>query len=576
MTRVLSVTSECVPLIKTGGLADVAGALPAALAPFGVGMRTLLPGYRVVMAAQGNYAPVVMELDDLFGGPARIRRGALGDAVLYILDAPHLFDRDGGPYLGPDGKDWPDNPQRFAALDRAAAIIARDGIEGWRPQILHLHDWQAGLAPVYLRQLGVSGVKCLLTIHNIAFQGLAPAHMLAALQLPAHLFTPQGFEYWGRISALKAGIVFADKVSTVSPTYAEELMTPEFGMGMEGVLADRGADFIGILNGIDLKTWTPPYSDTKGKARARAALRAEFGLPEAAGPLCVVISRLSEQKGLDLLIEALPALIENGGQLAVLGAGDPALEAALRAAAGRGLRRARMRSRAQWRLTAVGRVARRQASAAASAASEPSWRRARAMPKAAVAPISGAPRTCMSRMATAASARVSRRTKRSVQGRQVWSRITTSSPSRAMVGQASDTVGGFRRMGEGAIVSGPARRVAGRRGRHLPESARLFALIHPGVIVMPRFPAPVVSRLPAVGTTIFTVMSRLAQECGAINLSQGFPDFNGPQALLDAVGRHVAADVEIAGIGRQTALPVVGDRIRHPVDVDDLPPPGGS
>ncbi|MFC3526563.1 glycogen synthase GlgA [Paracoccus mangrovi] len=335
MTRVLSVASECVPLIKTGGLADVAGALPAALAPHGVGMRTLLPGYRGVMAAQGTAAPVVAELGDLFGGPARIRRAALGETALYLLDAPHLFDRDGGPYLGPDGKDWPDNPQRFAALDRAAAIIARDGIEGWRPQVLHLHDWQAGLAPVYLRQLGVRDVRTLLTIHNVAFQGLAPAHMLGALQLPAHLFTPQGFEYWGRISALKAGIVFADKVSTVSPTYAEELMTPEFGMGMEGVLADRGADFIGILNGIDLKTWTPPYSDTKGKARARAALRAEFGLPEAAGPLCVVISRLSEQKGLDLLIEALPALIENGGQLAVLGAGDPALEAALRAAAER-------------------------------------------------------------------------------------------------------------------------------------------------------------------------------------------------------------------------------------------------
>lgn len=335
MTRVLSVASECVPLIKTGGLADVAGALPAALAPHGVGMRTLLPGYRGVMAAQGTAPPVVAELGDLFGGPARIRRAALGETALYLLDAPHLFDRDGGPYLGPDGKDWPDNPQRFAALDRAAAIIARDGIEGWRPQVLHLHDWQAGLAPVYLRQLGVRDVRTLLTIHNVAFQGLAPAHMLGALQLPAHLFTPQGFEYWGRISALKAGIVFADKVSTVSPTYAEELMTPEFGMGMEGVLADRGADFIGILNGIDLKTWTPPYTDTKGKARARAALRAEFGLPEAAGPLCVVISRLSEQKGLDLLIEALPALIENGGQLAVLGAGDPALEAALRAAAER-------------------------------------------------------------------------------------------------------------------------------------------------------------------------------------------------------------------------------------------------
>ncbi len=335
MTRVLSVTSECVPLIKTGGLADVAGALPAALAPHGVEMRTLLPGYRSVMAtAQGN-GPVVAELGDLFGGPARIRRGDLDGTALYVLDAPHLFDRDGGPYLGPDGKDWPDNPQRFAALDRAAALIARDGIEGWRPQALHLHDWQAGLVPVYLRSLGVQDVRTLLTIHNIAFQGLAPAHMLTALQLPAHMFTPQGFEYWGRISALKAAIVYADKVSTVSPTYAEELMTPQFGMGMEGVLADRGSDFTGILNGIDLEAWTPPYADLAGKSRARAALRAEFGLPESSGPLCVVISRLSEQKGLDLLIEALPGLIAEGGQLAVLGAGDAALESALRDAAER-------------------------------------------------------------------------------------------------------------------------------------------------------------------------------------------------------------------------------------------------
>lgn len=334
MTRVLSVTSECVPLIKTGGLADVAGALPGALAGQGVEMRTILPGYPAVMAARPD-AAVVAELGDLFGGPARIRRAALGDTVLYLLDAPHLFDREAGPYLGPDGKDWPDNPQRFAALAKAAAMIGADGIEGWRPQALHLHDWQAGLAPVYLRQLGAGDVRSLLTIHNIAFQGLAPAHMLSALQLPAHLFTPDGFEYWGRISALKAGIVFADRVSTVSPTYAEELMTPEFGMGMQGVLAARGGDFTGILNGIDLDVWRPPYDAPEGKAPYRAALRQEFGLPESDGPLCVVISRLTGQKGLDLLIEALPALLDNGGQLALLGSGEPGLEAAFAEAAAR-------------------------------------------------------------------------------------------------------------------------------------------------------------------------------------------------------------------------------------------------
>ncbi|WP_313352299.1 glycogen synthase GlgA [Paracoccus sp. (in: a-proteobacteria)] len=332
--RVLSVASECVPLVKTGGLADVAGALPAALAGDGVEMRVLLPGYRAVMAAQDK-APVLCDIPELFGGRARILQGALGDATLYILDAPHLFDRQGGIYLGPDGRDWPDNPQRYAALCKAAVLIAAKGVGGWRPQVLHLHDWQAGLVPVYLRQSGVRDVKTLLTIHNIAFQGLAPAQMLSALQLPAQLFNPRGFEYWGRISALKAGIVFADKVSTVSPTYAEELMTPEFGMGMEGVLADRAGDFTGILNGIDLDVWKPPYADPKDKAPYRAALREEFGLPKADGPLCVVVSRLTGQKGLDLLIEALPALLENGGQLAVLGSGDPGLEAAFSQAAAR-------------------------------------------------------------------------------------------------------------------------------------------------------------------------------------------------------------------------------------------------
>ena len=334
MIQVLSVTSECVPLVKTGGLADVAGALPAALAAQGVQMRTILPGYPAVMAAQGAAKPL-RQIPDLFGGPARILRGDLGGTVLYILDAPHLFTRDGSIYLAPDGKDWPDNPQRFAALCKAAAIIAAEGVEGWRPQVLHLHDWQAGLTPVYLQQLGARDVRSLLTIHNIAFQGLAPAHLLGALGLPAHQFNPQGFEYWGRISALKAGIVFADKVSTVSPTYAEELLTPAFGMGMEGVLASRAGDFTGILNGIDLDAWQPPYAGPEGKAELRAALRAEFGLPDSDGPLCVVISRLTGQKGLDLLIEALPALLESGGQLAVLGAGDAGLEDAFREAAAR-------------------------------------------------------------------------------------------------------------------------------------------------------------------------------------------------------------------------------------------------
>ncbi|SNR27642.1 glycogen synthase GlgA [Puniceibacterium sediminis] len=335
MTRVLSVASECVPLVKTGGLADVVGALPSALAECGVDMRTLLPGYPAVMAGVKG-AKVVTDLGDLFGGPATLRRGALGDQVLYVLDAPHLYDRPGSIYLAPDGKDWPDNPERFAALSWAAAHIGTNGIEGWSPEVLHLHDWQAGLAPVYLREMGAADrVGTLLTIHNIAFQGLAPANRLDALRLPATSYNPGGFEYYGQISALKAGLVTADKISTVSPTYATELMTPEFGMGLDGVLRERQADLTGILNGIDLGAWSPPYKSPKGKAARTKALRKEIGLPPSDGPLCVVISRLTEQKGLDLLLNVLPTLLDAGAQLALLGSGDARLESGFRDAATR-------------------------------------------------------------------------------------------------------------------------------------------------------------------------------------------------------------------------------------------------
>ncbi|SIT17285.1 starch synthase [Roseivivax lentus] len=330
--QVLSVASECVPLVKTGGLADVAGALPGALAPLGVEMRTLIPAYRNVKAAMGN--GTTHDLGPLFGGPARLIEGRLGEAVLYALDAPHLYDRDGSPYLDAGGQDWADNPVRFAALSHAAAQIATGGIAGWQPEILHLHDWQAGLTPVYLRQMpGGAGIGTLISIHNIAFQGMAPASMLSAMALPREEFTEGGFEYWGQISALKAALTGCDRIATVSPSYAGELLTPEFGMGMEGILTARRDDLSGILNGIDTDAWAPPYKTPRGKARHKKALRREFGLPDWDGPLCVLISRLSHQKGLDVLLEALPALVDHGGQLALLGSGDPGLEAAFKRAA---------------------------------------------------------------------------------------------------------------------------------------------------------------------------------------------------------------------------------------------------
>ncbi len=336
---VLSVTSECAPLVKTGGLADVTGALPAALAPEGVAVRTLIPGYPAVMKAVKVSGPV-LEDGDLFGGPARVLAASAAGLDLLVIEAPHLYDRPGSIYLGPDGKDWPDNPERFAALCWIAARIATEGGPGWRPEVVHCHDWQAGFVPEYLHAMG-GRVGTVLTIHNIAFQGPAPAGHIPRLRLPRHRFTREGYEYWGRISALKAGLVGADRLTTVSPTYAAELMTDAFGMGLDGVMRDRRAALSGILNGIDEEVWNPatdpliaPYVDAAGKARNKAALRAEMGLPEADGPLCVVVSRLTEQKGLDLLIRALPALLKDGGQLALLGSGEPWMEDAFRAAAG--------------------------------------------------------------------------------------------------------------------------------------------------------------------------------------------------------------------------------------------------
>lgn len=341
MTRVLSVTSECAPLVKTGGLADVAGALPAALAPLGVTMRTLLPGYpKVLNRLEG--AQAVASLPDCFGGTAKLLAGQAAGLDLIVLDAPHLFDRGAGLYLNDQGGDWPDNPERFAALSWAASEIANGALPDWQPQVVHCHDWQAGLAPYYIARSPAAGaVRTVITIHNIAFQGLAPADKLKTLRLATADFTRDALEYWGQVSALKAGLVFSDKLTTVSPTYAQELLTPEFGMGLEGVMHARRSDFTGILNGIDEETWSPatdpnikPYKTPRGKSFNKATLRTEFGLAEADGPLCVVVSRLTEQKGLDLLLETLPALLARGGQLALLGSGDPALEDAFRNAQG--------------------------------------------------------------------------------------------------------------------------------------------------------------------------------------------------------------------------------------------------
>ena len=338
MTKVLFVVSECAPFVKTGGLADVAGALPIALAQIDINVRVLLPGYSSVMK-QIKPSETVAKYEDLFGGPATLLSCKVAGLDMLILNAPHLYDRNGGIYGDAVGVDWPDNHKRFAALCKVGAEIAKNGIDQWKPDVVHGHDWQAGLTTEYMLAVGTK-TPFVFTIHNIAFHGNAPADQLEPLELNAGRFTPDGFEYWGQISALKAGLMGANKINTVSQTYADELLTPEFGLGMDGVMRTRHTDLTGILNGIDLDVWNPTtdpyitvYKNPSEKTANKRALRKEFGLGPAKGPLCVLVSRLTEQKGIDLLLDALPALLDQGGQLAVLGSGDPVLEASLTNAA---------------------------------------------------------------------------------------------------------------------------------------------------------------------------------------------------------------------------------------------------
>jgi starch synthase len=336
---VLSVTSEIYPLVKTGGLADVAGALPTALAPEDVDVRTLVPGYPAVLKALKD-GHVAHEYAELMGGPARLLVGSAGALDLMVLDAPHLFDRPGNPYLGPDGKDWPDNALRFGALSRAAADVGRGLVLGYTPDVVHCHDWQAGLVPAYLAYSDDPRPVTVITVHNLAFQGKFSAELLEPLGLPKQAYSLEELEYYGGISFLKAGLVFADHITTVSPTYAAEIRTNLGGMGLGGLLRKRGAAVSGILNGIDAFDWDPahdgyiaaPFDAKRLKDRVsnKLALQARLGLEVSASTLLYgVVSRLTGQKGIDLLIEAIPALIEQGAQLALLGSGDALLETAL-------------------------------------------------------------------------------------------------------------------------------------------------------------------------------------------------------------------------------------------------------
>jgi starch synthase len=342
--QVLSVASEIYPLIKTGGLADVAGALPTALAEHGISVRTLVPGYPSLLSRLAK-TRALRRYDALFGVPANLLAAKVGGLDLLVLDAPDFFAREGGPYGDLGGADWPDNWRRFAALSRVGADVAADGIKGWRPSLVHAHDWQAAMTAAYMRFGPAHAVPKVVTIHNLAFQGRFGADMFAQLGLPPEAWGVDGVEYYGGIGYLKAGLVSADAITTVSPTYAEEIRSPANGMGLDGLINGRADRLHGILNGVDTEIWDPAadtliarrYSARGLGARAanRRALEKRFGLDRDDAPIFIIVSRLTWQKGMDLVAESVEQLVALGGKLVVLGSGDHPLEGAFLAAAER-------------------------------------------------------------------------------------------------------------------------------------------------------------------------------------------------------------------------------------------------
>lgn len=343
--RILAVASEMHPLVKTGGLADVVGALPSALAPLGVQVTTLLPAYQGLLQRLDPGARTVKRYPALFGADARLVAGrithASGTDRVLLLDAPAFYHREGSPYGDLSGQAWGDNWRRFAALSAVGADVA-SGNAGRRPDAVHAHDWQAAMTIPYMRHGAAAHVPAVLTLHNVAFQGQFPAAIFPELGLPPQAFSVDGVEYYGGVGFLKAGIVAADRVTTVSPNYAREIRHAPNGMGLEGLLAGRGDSLTGIVNGIDTTEWNPatdpllPAHYDAGhlarRAANRAALDEKFGLAPG-GTLFIVVSRLTWQKGMDLLADAVAHIISVGGRLAVLGSGDAGLERLLTQAA---------------------------------------------------------------------------------------------------------------------------------------------------------------------------------------------------------------------------------------------------
>jgi starch synthase len=343
--RVLHAAAELFPWVRTGGLGDVIAALPPALLGLGIDARLVLPGFAGFVDAF-ELGQSIRLRTPFAVERVRVARTLLPESgvAAYIVDHPAFYDRLGNPYAAPDGGEWPDNHRRFALLGWVAAALAQGADPNWRPDILHCHDWHAGLAPAYLRA-SAAPLPSLFTIHNLAYQGFFPAGLFPDLALPASFFAIDGVEFYGGLSFLKAGLFYADRLTTVSPTYAREIQTPAFGWGLDGLLRARADVLSGILNGVDPKVWSPDRDPllprgydlddaATGKAAAKAALEQRFDLtPRPQAPLFGAVTRLTGQKGFDLLLAALPGLLDLGGRLVLLGSGDGGLEAGFVAAA---------------------------------------------------------------------------------------------------------------------------------------------------------------------------------------------------------------------------------------------------
>jgi starch synthase len=332
--RVLFATSEVAPLIKTGGLADVSAALPAALHGMGVDVRILLPGYPQVLKALPHLqAATEISIQPSFPA-ARLLAGSLPNGImLLVIECAELYERGGGAYQDEHGLDWPDNALRFGLLSKIAALLScTDSPLDWKPDIVHCNDWQTGLTPAYLH-FSDGAVPCVMTVHNLAFQGVFPPQMVAELGLPAECFQPDGVEFYDNLSFMKAGLYYADHITTVSPSYANEIQTDALGFGLQGLLAYRRDVLTGILNGIDTTEWNPAtdpnlvhsydVTDISGKSANKRALQKHMGLhidPDL--PLFGLVSRFTPQKGVDLVLEIAPQLIALPAQLVLLGSGD--------------------------------------------------------------------------------------------------------------------------------------------------------------------------------------------------------------------------------------------------------------